>query len=135
MQQPQQLIIFDGVCNLCHGAVQFVVKRDSHARFMFAPLQSNAAQRYLSQFGLTDTAVDSVILISGNTYYLRSDAAIEIAKQLDAPWPLLRLTRCVPRVIRDGFYHLIAKRRYLLFGTRPICQLPTNAVKKRFIQD
>lgn len=130
-----QIIIFDGICNLCHGAVNFVISHDSRERFMFASLQSNPGKRYLSKFGVTEVALDSVILIKGDKCYLRSDAAIEIAKSLDAPWPLLRFSRFLPKLIRDGLYNAVAKQRYRLFGTRAICLLPTAAVKSRFIED
>jgi predicted DCC family thiol-disulfide oxidoreductase YuxK len=135
VQSQSEVIIFDGVCNLCHAAVNFVIKHDSAERFVFAPLQSNTAKRYLSKHGVTDDALDSVILIKADQCFLRSDAAIEIAKSLDAPWPLLRFIRFVPKVIRDGLYNAVAKRRYSLFGTRAICILPTEEIKQRFIED
>ncbi|MCL1056648.1 DCC1-like thiol-disulfide oxidoreductase family protein [Shewanella gelidimarina] len=135
MQSRSDIIIFDGVCNLCHAAVNFVIEHDTAARFVFAPLQSNTAKRYLSQYGVTEDALDSVILIKAGRCYLRSDAAIEIAKSLDTPWPLLRFMRFLPKMIRDGLYNAVAKRRYSLFGTRAICILPTEEVKQRFIED
>lgn len=102
---------------------------------MFASLQSSSGRRYLSKFGVTEVALDSVILIKDGKCYLRSDAAIEIAKSLDTPWPLLRFSRFLPEIIRDGLYNALAKQRYRLFGTRAICLLPTSAVKSRFIED
>ncbi|WP_237524113.1 thiol-disulfide oxidoreductase DCC family protein [Shewanella sp. KX20019] len=135
MQAQPDIIIFDGVCNLCHGAVNFVLEHDSAARFAFAPLQSNTGKKYLSKYGVTEVALDSVILIKADQCYLRSDAAIEIAKSLDAPWRLLRFSRFLPRIIRDGLYNALAKRRYSLFGTRAVCLLPSAEVNKRFIGD
>ena len=38
------VILFDGVCNLCSGSVQFILKRDKEKKFMFASLQSNYGQ-------------------------------------------------------------------------------------------
>lgn len=135
MQVQSQIIIFDGICNLCHGAVNFVINHDSGEGFMFASLQSNAGKRYLSKYGVTEVALNSVILIKDDSCYLRSDAAIEIAKSLDAPWPLLRFSRFLPKIVRDGLYNAVAKQRYRLFGTRAICLLPTAAIKSRFIED
>jgi predicted DCC family thiol-disulfide oxidoreductase YuxK len=39
-EDPRPIILFDGVCNLCTGSVQFVVERDSRKQFRFASLQS-----------------------------------------------------------------------------------------------
>ena len=135
MQPQPQVIIFDGICNLCHVAVNFVINHDRHEQFVFASLQSNVGKRHLSKFGVTEIALNSVILIKAGKCYLRSDAAIEIAKSLDAPWPLLRFSRFLPKIIRDGLYNALAKRRYALFGTRAICLIPTVALSKRFIED
>ncbi|ACJ31352.1 Conserved hypothetical protein [Shewanella piezotolerans WP3] len=134
-QAQSQVIIFDGICNLCHGVVNFVINHDKHQRFVFASLQSNTGRRYLSKFGVTEVALDSVILIKADKCYLRSDAAIEIAKSLDAPWSLLRFSCFLPKIVRDRLYNALAKQRYRLFGTRAICLLPTAAVKSRFIED
>lgn len=112
-----------------------MIEHDSAKRFVFAPLQSNTAKRYLSKHGVTEDALDSVILIKADQCFLKSDAAIEITKSLDAPWPLLRFIRFVPKAIRDGLYNAVAKRRYSLFGTRAICILPTEEIKQRFIED
>ena len=34
--QQQPIILFDGLCNLCDGAVQFVIKHDTDEKFLFA---------------------------------------------------------------------------------------------------
>src|SRR5213595_2216027 len=97
-------ILFDGVCNLCNGFVQFVVTRDPAARFRFAALQSAAAAALLREAGVTATLPDSVVLIEHGKVHVRSDAALRILRGLRFPWPLAYAAIIVPRVIRDRVY-------------------------------
>ncbi|MCL1049692.1 DCC1-like thiol-disulfide oxidoreductase family protein [Shewanella abyssi] len=133
--QHHALVIFDGVCNLCHGTVNFIIKHDRRGYFVFAPFQSKIAQAYLSEHGVNDQAQNSVILIKADQCYLRSDAAIEIATSLDGAWSWLRFIRYLPKALRDGLYNQLAKRRYRMFGKRELCLMPNEALKSRFLVD
>ncbi|MCL1140231.1 thiol-disulfide oxidoreductase DCC family protein [Shewanella pneumatophori] len=118
------VVIFDGACNLCDGAVSVITRHDPHKEFELVALQSIQGQALLSQYQLTDVAMDSVVLIKQQHSYLRSDAVIEIAKRLHG-WPrLLRHAALLPKGLRNAIYNLIAKHRYRLFGQKAICQLP-----------
>ena len=128
------IILFDGECNLCSAAVQFVLLRDRQQKFRFASLQSPAGQRLLRRFGLPETQLDSIVLIKGDHYYLRSEAALHIAKELPGAWWLLYSLRIVPRHLRDFVYDIIAKYRYRWFGKRPSCLMPSAKNHLRFIQ-
>lgn len=130
--QPEAIILFDGVCNLCSGAVQFVISRDPSAYFRFASLQSDFGQHQLKRFNLDQQSLHSIILIEGDQYYERSDAALKIARKLSGGWPLLYAFKILPRFLRDGVYNLIGKNRYKLFGKRDACWLPTPELKSRF---
>ena len=44
------VIFFDGVCNLCNGAVRTVIKLDSKRHFRFSSLQSDFAKTTLQPF-------------------------------------------------------------------------------------
>ena len=127
-------ILFDGVCNLCNGFVQFVVKRDPQARFRFAALTSDAAQSLLRQSGVTLPLPDSMVLVEDDAVYLRSDAPLRIARGLVFPWPLLYGLVVVPRFIRDRIYDFIAARRYRWFGRRDVCMIPTPELRRRFLE-
>jgi predicted DCC family thiol-disulfide oxidoreductase YuxK len=130
--QPEPVILFDGLCNLCSGSVQFVIKRDPQAVFKFASLQSPYGQEQLKRFGLpTDTAY-SVILIMGDKFYQRSNAALEITRRLSGGWPLLYGFKIVPRFIRDAVYNFIGSNRYRFFGKKDSCWIPTPDLKSRF---
>lgn len=129
---PEAIILFDGVCNLCSGSVQFVIKRDPAAYFRFASLQSDFGQQQLKKLGLDQEFFHSIILISGDTVYQRSDAALEIAKKLSGAWPLLYGFKILPRFLRDAVYNLIGRNRYTLFGKKDACWIPTPELKSRF---
>lgn len=132
LTKPESVILFDGVCNLCSGAVQFVIKRDPAATFSFASLQSDYGQQHLQRFGLNTSLFHSIILIQGDKFYERSDAALEITRHLKGAWPLLYGFKIIPRFIRDGIYNLIGRNRYKLFGKKDACWIPTPELKSRF---
>lgn len=126
------VILFDGVCNLCSGSVQFIIKRDPAAYFKFASLQSDFGQRHLKKLGLDQQSFHSIILINGDKVYQRSDAALEIAKKLGGGWPLFYGFKILPRFFRDAIYNLISRNRYRLFGKKDACWIPTPELKSRF---
>jgi predicted DCC family thiol-disulfide oxidoreductase YuxK len=126
-------ILFDGVCNLCNGFVQFVIARDPHARFRFAALTSDPAKQLLDASGVRQPLPDSIVLLQDGAVYVQSDAALRIARGLAFPWPLLYGFIAVPRGIRDWIYGSIAAHRYAWFGRRDSCMVPTPGVKQRFL--
>lgn len=127
------LILFDGVCNLCAGAVRFILPRDPAGRFTFAPLQSEAARNRLSAAGGAPDAPASLVLIEDGRVFHESTAALRIARRLRFPWPLLSVFLIVPRVLRDPVYRWIARHRYRWFGRREECWRPDDRWNNRFI--
>ncbi len=134
IEAPQKIIVlFDGVCNLCNGAVQFIIKRDQHKKFMFASLQSAFGKSLLLKAGLAPLALQSIVVIDRDIVFQQSDAALNIVRHLDGLWTYFYIFRFVPKVIRDGLYNLIARYRYTFFGRQDQCMLPTDELKARFI--
>ncbi|MFN8244307.1 MAG: thiol-disulfide oxidoreductase DCC family protein [Ferruginibacter sp.] len=131
--KEQPVILFDGVCNLCNSAVQFIIKRDKRAVFLFAALQSGTAQTLLQKAPATVRALDSFVLVENNKLYTRSAAALRVCRYLRGGWPLLYGFIIVPAFIRDGVYNWIARNRYKWFGRRQECMIPTPALKARFL--
>lgn len=131
--QQHAIVLFDGVCNLCNGSVQWISKRDKRARFRFASLQSAAAKKALADAGHEGMSADSVVLIEGDRAYLRTDAALRIAKGLGFPWSLFAVFLIVPAFLRDPIYRLIARYRYRWFGKRETCMVPTKELRARFL--
>lgn len=126
------VVLFDGVCNFCNGAVNFIIKHDKNRSFKFAALQSEFGQQKKTEFGIGDD-VDSVVLIENGKAYMHSTAGLRIAKGLGGIWSLAYLFVIVPAFIRDWAYKLFAKYRYRLFGRQEACMLPTPDVRERFL--
>jgi predicted DCC family thiol-disulfide oxidoreductase YuxK len=134
METPANpIVLFDGVCNLCSGSVQFLLRRDPGGRFRFASLQSQVGEELLAKLGIDRRVVDSVILVEGDRWYKESDAALGIARQLPGAWKLLTAFRLIPRPLRDAAYRLIARNRYRWFGRTEACWLPTPELRERFL--
>jgi len=128
------VILFDGVCNLCHGAIRFLVRHDDAGVFRFAPLDSPPGRALLRAHGLPTEDHDSFVLVDGDGAHRKSTAALRVARRLDAPWRLAWTARIVPRRLRDGVYDLVARYRYDAFGTRESCTVPEPAVRERFAE-
>jgi predicted DCC family thiol-disulfide oxidoreductase YuxK len=131
--EEKAIILFDGVCNLCNGAVTFVIKRDPKDRFRFAALQSEIGEELVQKHGLKDKGLDSIVLIEGEKAFVKSSAALRIARKLSGGWPLLYVFNILPRFIRDPFYDLIARNRYSWYGKRESCMIPTPELRAKFI--
>ncbi|MFQ3246957.1 MAG: putative DCC family thiol-disulfide oxidoreductase YuxK [Arenicella sp.] len=130
---PDRLVIFDGVCNFCNASSNFIIKRDPSAKFTFTTVQSELGVRLLSQLGIDSDDPNTFVLIKNSEVYLKSSAALEIAKELTGAWSLASYLIVIPSVIRDSVYGLIARNRYALMGKRDTCMVPSAEVKARFI--
>ncbi|HPH47755.1 MAG TPA: thiol-disulfide oxidoreductase DCC family protein [Chryseolinea sp.] len=126
------IILFDGVCNLCNGAVQFIINRDPEEKFIFASLQSTFGKAQLIKAGLDPQSLQSIVVIDHCIALQRSDAALKIASHLNGIWSYLTVFKVVPRFIRDGIYNLIARYRYTFFGKQDRCMIPTPQLRARF---
>lgn len=133
LSQDVPLLLFDGECNLCHGAVQFVLKRDRAQRFRFAALRSQAGQQAIAAAGVTGPLPDSMVLIHRGRLHVESGAALRVAKLLPFPWPLWFVFWLVPSPLRDLVYRFVARHRYRWYGKRQACWVPTAALRARFL--
>ncbi|UIP01093.1 thiol-disulfide oxidoreductase DCC family protein [Halobaculum sp. CBA1158] len=128
------VVLFDGVCNLCHGAIRFLVRHDTAGVFRFAPLESPVGRALLAEHGLPTESHDSFVLVDGDGAHERSTAALRVARRLDSPWDLAWALRVVPRRLRDGAYDLVATYRYRVFGRRDECAIPEPEIRERFAE-
>ena len=113
------VILFDGVCNLCNGWVNFVINRDPAGVFHFAPLQSEGASDLLhsgTNLAANSAEYDSIVLLDGGQVFEKSDAVLRIASELGRGWPLLSIFRVIPSTLRDKVYDIVAGHRYSWFG-------------------
>ena len=134
MGASDPVVLFDGVCNLCNGAVQFIIKRDRNAKFRFAALQSEIAHQILQQTELKASDLSTIIVVKGARVFIKSDAALEIARHLDGLWPALFSLKILPQFVRDRVYDWIARNRYRWFGKKDECMIPTPELRQRFLQ-
>ena len=132
MKEQNPIILFDGVCNLCNGTVDFLLKHNRKKQFRFASIQSESAKLLIRKFQIP-AETDSVIVIKSNQVYFESDAAIEIAGMLSFPWKMAVIFRFIPKKMRDIIYRWIAKNRYRWFGKRDICRISDPSEKESFI--
>ncbi len=129
----RHIVIFDGVCNLCNGAVNFIINRDPEGVFAFTPMQSDLAQELMNKHKIHNVGIDTFLLIKNDQCFVFSSAALEIAKDLSGLWYTFNILKFVPRIIRDFIYKQFARNRYTLFGRQETCMVPTKRVKSRFI--
>ncbi|MFZ4768251.1 MAG: thiol-disulfide oxidoreductase DCC family protein [Roseimicrobium sp.] len=130
----ERIVLFDGVCNLCAWAVQFIIKRDSRGVFKFAALQSEAGQRLLLEHGYASASLDSFVLIEAEGLYVKSEAALRVARHLSGFWPLCYGALILPWRLRDAVYGWIARNRYRWFGKQESCLVPTPEWRARIIE-
>lgn len=130
----RDIVLFDGVCNLCNGAIDFILERDPAGHFAFASLQSEAGQEVLSAYGLSTRDFNTVILVQEGKVYKKSRAALQIAGKLKGGWKLLQAFKIVPSFVGDTVYDFIARNRYRFFGKRETCRLPTPQIRSRFLE-
>jgi len=129
------VILFDGVCNMCNGFVQFVIKRDKKNVFQFASLQSKYGKGLLEHYHFNSVQYDTVILYDGNTVCTRTDASLRILNSLGGIWKLTAVLKVVPRFMRNPIYDMLARNRYKLFGKRDTCMVPTAELKAKFLDE
>ena len=128
------IVFFDGVCNLCNGAVQFLLRHDRHKRLRFAPLQGETARKMLIGLETGDGQVEnSFILLEAGKVYSRSTAALRTCRYLSWFWRMAYGMIIIPRFIRDGVYNFVARHRYRWFGKRDSCMIPTPELRARFL--
>lgn len=133
MTNTDPILLFDGVCNLCNSSVQFVIRNDRRGRVRFAALQSEVGRQLLERHRIDPAKTDSLVLVTEDHAYVRSDAALRLARYLDGPYRHLTILRVVPRWLRDGVYRWVARNRYRWFGKQDHCMMPTPELRARFL--
>ncbi len=132
--EHKKIILFDGVCNLCNGAVQFIIKHDKKDVFRFVALQSDLGIEICNYIGVDRTKIDSIILYNpGVAYYYKSSAVLEIGNELGGIYSLVFIFKILPERIRNYIYDYIAKNRYKWYGKKESCMIPTPELKAKFL--
>lgn len=134
LPKNKKIILFDGVCNLCNSAVQFIIERDKKDVFRFVALQSDLGKEICKYIGIDTKITDSIILYEpGIAYYYKSEAALKIASQLGGFYGFLGSFNFLPKRMNDSIYDYIAKNRYKWYGKKEHCIIPTPEFKAKFL--
>lgn len=129
------IVLYDGACGFCTASVLFIYRRDPRGRYRFASLQSDAGRRLLRQHGLPESGLETLVLLEEERAFLRSTAALRIARGLRFPWPLLgRVGLLVPRPLRDAAYDAFARRRHRWFGREDRCANAEPELRRRILE-
>ena len=131
---PTKVVLFDGVCNVCNGAVNFVIDRDPEGVFQFASLQSPVGSELARRHGIA-TDLSTMAYIEDGVGYTESAAVLRIARHLRGPSRFVWWLRVVPRVLRDPLYRYFAAHRYAWFGQTEACRVPTPDIRRRFLPE
>jgi len=127
------IVFFDGVCNFCNAAVDYIYRSNKKKNIYYSSLQSDFAKRNLPAADLQ--SMDTIIFYSHQQWYYRSTAVLQVARHLKGIYRLPVIFFAVPRLIRDAVYKLIAKNRYRLFGKKETCRIPTPEEKNYFLEN
>jgi hypothetical protein len=130
------VLFYDGICGLCHGLVQWILKRDQKQEIQFCALQSEIALTLLRDQGVDASELknlSSVIVLHQGRIFRRSSAILQVFSVMPLPWRALTLFKVFPRVFLDIFYNAIAASRYRIFGKFESCPIPSPTEKSRFL--
>ena len=131
--EPDGLMVFDGVCNLCSTSVQLVTRMDRQSVIRFSAVQSPYGRALCEQHGVDPDDPSTFLFFDRGQPRQASDAIVALLSRMPTPWRWLRLLVAIPRPWRDAVYRWTARNRYLLFGRRATCMVPTPQLKTRFI--
>ena len=123
---PPRIVLYDGVCGLCHRLVRWLLERDRARSLHYAPLQGETAERLRALHPEIPADLDGVAYVEDARVYLRSKAFLHVARHLGAPWCWAYHFRWLPAGLLDVAYNLIARIRYRVFGRYDTCQIPTT---------
>jgi predicted DCC family thiol-disulfide oxidoreductase YuxK len=129
INKQRSIVFFDGVCGLCNGFVNFLLKIDKNHALFFAPLQGETA-KFLE---VKEAALNTIVFYDKGKLYKRSTAVLMIFKRVSGFWKIFLVFNIVPLFVRDFFYDVIAKYRYRLFSKRAECRVPASKEKKYFL--
>ncbi len=132
METRFDIVLFDGVCNLCNSSVDFVVRNEREDRLKFASLQSKFGEELLAQHWNGEIP-DSIMFFNDGKLYSKSTAALKIATYLKSPYSYFKNLKYIPVRLRDIVYDFIARNRYSVFGKKETCRLATAEEKAKFL--
>ncbi|MCU0825224.1 MAG: DCC1-like thiol-disulfide oxidoreductase family protein [Leptospira sp.] len=131
--ENRKIVFFDGVCNLCTGSVQWILKRNKKKDLYFSQIGGDTYNLIQKDIPENFPTIDSILYYNGNVILVESEAILTLSKSLDFPYSLLTYLVVIPKFIRDFFYRFVAKHRYRWFGRSEFCLLPNEETNSRFL--
>lgn len=136
--ENRKIVLYDGLCGMCDGTAQFLLRHDKKDAFRLAPQQGEAARRVLARHALDPAAIETICVIEGfetpqERVFTKSDATLRIAEGLGGIWKLALVGGLLPRFLRDAAYDLVARNRYRIFGRRAQCRIPSSEDREKFL--
>ncbi|MDR6624907.1 thiol-disulfide oxidoreductase DCC family protein [Caulobacter segnis] len=135
VREPDGLMLFDGVCNLCDGAVRAVMAIDRDGAIHFTPLQTPYGQKLATLYGVDPASPESLVFLDQGRALTKTAAVAAILRRARAPWRWLAIIDRLPRGLTDRVYDGIARNRYRLFGRRERCVVATESQRARFLTE
>ncbi len=134
LPKDKKIILFDGVCNLCHSSVQYVIKHDKKDVFRFVPLQSELGIKIINYLGIDTKNTDSIILYEpGKAFYYKLEAALTIVKDFGGIYTWSSILSIIPKFISNAVYDYVARNRYKWYGKQEFCMIPKPELKAKFL--
>ena len=119
-----RVVVFDGICHVCSGWVQFMERHRIEPPFKLIPMQSEKGKALLTAHGIDPEDPATFLVLDGERQFTQSDGAIHVVAALGGAWVLITAARVIPKPWRDALYRLLARNRYRWFGQRSTCYLP-----------
>ncbi len=130
----QPIVIFDGLCVLCSGGVQWMLDRDPNGQSRFAVIQDPLPQALYRHYDLDAGAFDTFMVLSDGLPHTRWAGVRAAARTTPQPWRGLGVAgRVIPDVIGDRIYDWVQRNRLKWFGSRDVCRRPSAAEQSRFL--
>ena len=135
---PDKVILYDGVCGLCHRFVIFSYRRDPEGHFHFAPLQGRFAAEVSARQGCDLSQLTTLVVVvdwgqKSERLLDRSQAVLYVLRRLETRWRHLARLSFLPRCVLDFGYAVVARSRYRLFRPQLSCALPTPEFRARLL--
>jgi len=137
-RRGELLVLYDGECVLCNGAVDRLLRWDTNDLLLFASLQGEVGRTVLRRHDQDPDRLDTMVYVRGydtedEQLYLESEGVLRALGDLGGWTRVLSYLRWVPRFIRDGIYNFVARNRYDWFGQYDECRIPDTADRDQFL--
>jgi predicted DCC family thiol-disulfide oxidoreductase YuxK len=137
MDATPPVLLYDGVCGVCNGAVRTILRFDRHGTLRFAALDSDFARDVIARHPRL-AGLDSVVFVRDpggptETVSTESAALLQVADYLGGWWKLATAARVIPAFVRDRLYAAFAAVRYHVGGKYDSCPIPSPEVRGRFL--